>query len=195
MVMSWRSCRRLRGGSVRIIEVSEADYDLGAAWANLQHSIGTGVGAIAGFSGLVRESTTTDAGGSRVDEPVKALVLEHYPGMTQTSMAAIVQKAEQRWELLGVHVVHRVGRFLPGEQIVMVLVAAGHRAAAFAACEYIMDYLKTDAVLWKREEYVHGVASDDANANANSKSTADSGARWLHSAAEDKARRAGWNDD
>jgi len=168
-----------------IIEVSEADYDLGAAWAELQRSVGAGVGAIAGFSGLVRETTATDAGGSLADEPVQALVLEHYPGMTESSMASIVETAETRWELLGVHVVHRVGRFLPGEQIVMVLVAAGHRAAAFAACEYIMDYLKTDAVLWKREEYVH----------AESKHAADSNARWLHSAEEDKARRAGWNKD
>jgi len=163
-----------------VIEVSTTDYDLGVAWANLQRSVGAGVGAIAGFSGLVRATTATDAGGSRVDEPVKALVLEHYPGMTESSMAAIVETAEARWELLGVHVVHRVGRFLPGEQIVMVLVAAGHRAAAFAACEYIMDYLKTDAVLWKREEYVHG---------------SDAAARWLHSAEEDKARRALWKQD
>ncbi len=163
-----------------VIEVSTADYDLGAAWAQLQRSVGAGVGAIAGFSGLVRATTATDAGGSRVDEPVKALVLEHYPGMTESSMAAIVSKAEARWELLGVHVVHRVGRFLPGDQIVMVLVAAGHRSTAFAACEYIMDYLKTDAVLWKREEYLHEDAAS---------------ARWLHSAAEDKTRRAGWNQD
>ena len=170
-----------------IIEVSESDYDLGAAWTNLQKAVGTGVGAMAGFSGLVRSSTTTDAGGSRVDEPVKALVLEHYPGMTESSMAAIVAKATQRWELLGVHVVHRVGRFVPGEQIVMVLVAAGHRAAAFAACEYIMDYLKTDAVLWKREDYLR----DEEQAALESQQ----GARWLHSAAEDKARRAGWAEE
>ncbi len=170
-----------------IIEVSEADYDLGAAWTNLQSAVGLGVGAMAGFSGLVRSTTATDAGGSVVDEPVKALVLEHYPGMTEASMVAIVAKAAERWELLGVHVVHRVGRFVPGDQIVMVLVAAGHRAEAFAACEYIMDYLKTDAVLWKREDYLR----DDKQAVVASGESA----RWLHSADEDKARRAGWEED
>lgn len=167
---------------ITIIEVSESDYDLGASWASLQQAVGLGVGAMAGFSGLVRAATATDAGGSLVDEPVKALVLEHYPGMTESSMAAIVANAIERWDILGVHVVHRVGRFVPGEQIVMVLVAAGHRAAAFAACEYIMDYLKTDAVLWKREDYLR----DDEQA------AVDAGARWLHSADEDKARREGW---
>lgn len=170
-----------------IIEVSEADYNLGASWASLQRKVGLGVGAMAGFSGLVRETTATAAGGSRVDEPVKALILEHYPGMTESSMAAIVDTAAERWELLGVHVVHRVGRFVPGDQIVMVLVAAGHRAAAFAACEYIMDYLKTDAVLWKREDYVQ----NSEQPGTESPSTA----RWLHSAEEDKLRREGWDKD
>lgn len=162
-----------------IIEVGEADFDLGQAWLNLQTAVGHGVGAMAGFTGLVRTSSATDAGGSKIDEPVQALVLEHYPGMTERSMAAIVANACERWQVLGAHVVHRVGRLLPGEQIVMVLVASGHRADAFAACEYIMDYLKTDAVLWKREDYLHDT---------------DDGSRWLHSADEDKRRRQGWGD-
>ena len=171
-----------------IIEVTEADFDLGACWSALQRTVGLGVGAMAGFSGLVRSSTASDAGGSRIDEPVRALVLEHYPGMTESSMADIVREAANRWPLLGVHVIHRVGRLLPGEQIVMVLVAAGHRAAAFAACEYIMDYLKTDAVLWKREDYLaDGDQSADGSADANASTS-----RWLHSAAEDRARRSGW---
>lgn len=179
-----------------IIEVTEADFDLGQAWTNLQRSVGHGVGAMAGFTGLVRESSASAAGGSRVDEPVKALVLEHYPGMTQASMAAIVAKASARWELLGAHVAHRVGRLLPGEQIVMVLVASGHRADAFAACEYIMDYLKTDAVLWKREDYLRdGGVSGEASAESSGEASGEESARWLHSAAEDKARREGWGDE
>lgn len=163
-----------------IINVQEADFNLGESWNALQQAVGHGVGAIAGFSGLVRESTSTDAGGSRVDEPVKALILEHYPGMTESSMQNIVENAASRWDLLGVHVAHRVGRLVPGEQIVMVLVASNHRADAFAACEYIMDYLKTDAVLWKREDYLQSASADDS--------------RWLHSADEDKSRRSNWQD-
>jgi len=143
-----------------LIEIQEHDFDLGASWQRLQSTVGLQVGAIAGFSGLVRETTSTAAGGSRVNEPVKALVLEHYPGMTESSIGQIVALADQRWDLLGVHVVHRVGRLLPGDQIVMVLVASSHRADAFAACEYIMDYLKTDAVLWKREDYLSDSDSD-----------------------------------
>jgi len=167
-----------------VIEVQEADFDLGKNWSALQSSVGKGVGAMAGFTGLVRESTATAAGGSRVDEPVKALVLEHYPGMTEASMRKIVDQARERWQLLGVHVAHRVGRLAPGEQIVMVLVASGHRADAFAACEYIMDYLKTDAVLWKREDYLH--------TSGTAEQTDDS--RWLHSADEDKTRRSNWQE-
>jgi len=170
------------------LEVQEADFSLGENWDALQRVVGNGVGAMAGFTGLVRESTATDSGGSRVDEPVKALILEHYPGMTETSMQKIVEQARTRWELLAVHVIHRVGRLTPGEQIVMVLVASAHRADAFAACEYIMDYLKTDAVLWKREDYVQSSPAEPGTP----KNADDS--RWLHSADEDKTRRANWQD-
>ena len=147
---------------------------------------------MAGFTGLVRESTASDAGGSRVDEPVKALVLEHYPGMTEASMHKIVDQASERWQLLGVHVAHRVGQLAPGEQIVMVLVASAHRADAFAACEYIMDYLKTDAVLWKREDYLQ--TSGSAEQTSDETSDQKKNSRWLHSADEDKTRRSNWQD-
>ena len=167
-----------------VIEVQEADFDLGASWSALQGRVGQETGAITGFTGLVRAATASDAGGSLVNAPVKALVLEHYPGMTQSSMRDIVAQADARWDLLGVHVIHRVGRLLPGEQIVMVLVASGHRASAFAACEFIMDYLKTDAVLWKREDYLADAGEEDAQADPRS--------RWLHSAEEDKQRRTDW---
>lgn len=175
------------------VEVLENDFDLGQCWSDLQKAVGLGVGAMAGFTGLVREATKTAAGGSRVDEPVKALVLEHYPGMTEDSMGRIVAEAAERWDLLGVHVVHRVGRLLPGEQIVMVIVASAHRADAFSACEFIMDYLKTDAVLWKREDYLVSDGNRDVLDEDQSDSTAgDTSSRWLHSADQDKSRREGW---
>lgn len=158
------------------IDIQEADFDLGRAWAQLQSALGSDVGAIAGFSGLVRGASRSTAGGGRADDEVEALYLEHYPGMTEASIESIVQRAAQRWPLLGVHVVHRVGRLVPGAQIVMVLVASSHRAAAFAACEFVMDYLKTDVVLWKREDYRDG-------------------SHWLHPADTDRTRRAGWAAD
>lgn len=177
-----------------MIEVGEADFDLGACWAALQARVGPAAGAVAGFAGCVRSANDSAAGGSRVGEPVRALVLEHYPGMTEASIRTIVDEALARWTLLGVHIVHRVGRLLPGAQIVMVLVASGHRAESFAACEFIMDYLKTDAVFWKREEYVGAKAAADSG-GAGTMAEGDAGGRWLRSAELDRRRRAGWVDD
>ena len=157
------------------IEIQTTEFDLGARWRDLQGRLGTKVGAIAGFVGLVREAAKSTAGGGRDDTQVQALTLEHYPGMTERSIADIVDTAAERFPLLGVEVIHRVGRLLPSEQIVMVLVGAEHRTAAFDACQYIMDYLKTDAVLWKREEY-------------------DQDSRWLSAAESDRVRRAHWRD-
>jgi len=87
---------------------------------------------------------------------VTAMTLEHYPGMTEAALADIVAAARKRWELRGVRVIHRVGRLLPGERIVFVGVASAHRGDAFAACEFIMDYLKTQAPFWKKEETPEG---------------------------------------
>ena len=101
-------------------------------------------GAVVNFVGLVR-------GGD-----IAAMTLEHYPGMTEKALAAIVADARRRWQLHAVRVIHRIGRLLPGERIVYVGVAARHRQAAFAACEFIMDYLKTEAPFWKREETAAG---------------------------------------
>src|SRR5690242_16926067 len=101
-----------------------------------------GVGAVASFVGVVR--------GGEEDEIV-AMTLEHYPGMTERALMEILQQAQQRWDVVAARVIHRVGRLLPGEQIVFVGVASRHRGEAFAACEFIMDFLKTRAPFWKKE--------------------------------------------
>lgn len=139
--------------------VQEADFDVGQETAALSSGC-LKVGAVASFVGLVRGS---EAG-------VTAMTLEHYPGMTEAALTDIVSQARQGWPLLAVRVIHRVGRLVPGEQIVFVGVASSHRGAAFQACEFIMDYLKTRAPFWKREEtpegsrWVDARESDDAAA-------------------------------
>ncbi len=132
-----------------IVSIQEADFDAGAEIAAL--TAGTSdAGAVASFVGLVR-------GGE-----IQAMTLEHYPAMTEKALAEIVAEARRRWELLGVRVIHRVGRLLPGDRIVLVAVSSSHRQAAFAACEFIMDYLKTQAPFWKREETATGSQWVDA---------------------------------
>ena len=121
------------------VSVQEADFDVGAEIATLTAG-SNDAGAVASFVGMVR-------GGE-----INAMTLEHYPAMTEKALAEIVAEAKRRWELLGVRIIHRVGRLLPGDRIVLVVVASSHRQAAFAACEFIMDYLKTQAPFWKREE-------------------------------------------
>jgi len=148
------------------IRVSADDFDLGAEWQTQRARVGGAAGAVATFVGLVRDRHAND--------PVQVLELEHYPGMTESSIELIVRQAESRWPLLDVVVVHRVGRMLAGDQIVLVQVASAHRPAAFAACEFLMDYLKTDAVFWKREER-------------------NSGVHWIESTADDVERRKGWS--
>jgi molybdopterin synthase catalytic subunit len=127
----------------------------------------TDIGAIASFVGLARDLNEGSG--------VAAMTLEHYPGMTEKALAALVEEATARWSLLDVTVIHRVGRLLPGDPIVLVAVASSHRAEAFAACEFIMDYLKTRAPFWKKEE------------------TPD-GERWVDSRASDDAAAARWGD-
>lgn len=116
------------------------------------------VGALVSFIGLCRDEAGT----------LDALELEHYPGMAEEEIARMVGEAERRWPLLGVTVIHRHGRILPGEQIVLVLCASAHRAAAFAAAEYLMDFLKSRAPFWKKEHRADGgqgdwVAAKDAD--------------------------------
>lgn len=119
------------------------------------------VGAVASFVGVVRDLND----GASVD----TMTLEHYPGMTEKALQAIVADAEKRWDLIDVSVVHRVGELRPTDPIVLVAVASAHRGDAFQACEFIMDYLKTRAPFWKKEEDSQGarwVASRSSDARA-----------------------------
>jgi len=150
------------------VSVQEADFDVGAETAAL--SAGRlDVGAVATFVGLVRADKLSGAGSE-----VSAMTLEHYPGMTEKSLEAIVAEAGGRWQLQGVRVIHRFGRLLPGERIVFVGVASAHRGDAFAACEFIMDYLKTRAPFWKKEDTPEGGRWVDAREADES-----AAARWV----------------
>ena len=124
------------------VRIQREDFCLEAEWRALRAEAGGRAGAVAAFLGLVRE---LHGDGQTV------LQLEHYPGMTERSIERILAAARRRWDLLGARVIHRVGRLEPADQIVLVLAAAVHRAEAFATCEFIMDFLKTEAVFWKKE--------------------------------------------
>lgn len=125
-----------------MIRVQEATFDAGAEQQALLAGR-TDIGAVVSFTGLVRDFN---------EHPeVSALTLEHYPGMTESALEAIVTDARGRWPLDAVTVIHRVGRLGPGDPIVLVVVASAHRRAAFEACDFIMDYLKTRAPFWKKE--------------------------------------------
>jgi molybdopterin synthase catalytic subunit len=134
------------------VSVQEADFDPGAEIAALS-ARRDDVGAVASFVGLVRSDKAVGAGDAAA---VQAMTLEHYPGMTETALEDIVKEARRRWEFFDARVIHRVGRLLPGDRIVLVAVASSHRGEAFAACEFIMDYLKTRAPFWKKEETPDG---------------------------------------
>ena len=155
------------------VRLQREPFDVAAEAAKLLRGRAD-VGAVVTFSGICR--------GSEEGEPIAALTLEHYPGMAEAEIERHVEEARQRWPLTGVTVIHRYGRIAPGEDIVMVVTAAAHRHAAFAAAEFLMDYLKTRAPFWKQVEkaggsnWVDAKASDDAAA-----------ARWTarkHQAAE-----------
>ncbi len=142
------------------VRVQEAPFDLAAESAAL--AVGRqDIGGMASFVGLCR-----------ADDGLRALTLEHYPGMTERAIAGIAAEAERRWPLTGCTVVHRVGRLPPGEPIVLVLTASSHRAAALEACAFLIDWLKTRAPFWKREEladgserWVEAKVADDAAAD------------------------------
>ncbi|NJD35835.1 MAG: molybdopterin synthase catalytic subunit MoaE [Betaproteobacteria bacterium] len=137
------------------VSVQEADFDAGAEIAALAAGRDD-VGAVASFVGLVRSDKQVEKVGAGGTAAVQAMTLEHYPGMTEKALEAIVAEARGRWELQGVRVIHRVGRLVPGDRSVFVAVASAHRGEAFAACEFIMDYLKTRAPFWKKEETPDG---------------------------------------
>jgi molybdopterin synthase catalytic subunit len=144
------------------IAVQEAPFDLAAESAALSAGR-TDVGAIASFVGLCR-----------ADDGLAAMVLEHYPAMTERAIAKIVAEAEARWPLTGCTVIHRVGRLEPGAPIVLVLTASSHRAAALESCAFLIDWLKTKAPFWKREEFSAG------------------GTRWVEAKAGDDAAADRW---
>ncbi|MCU6433125.1 molybdopterin synthase catalytic subunit MoaE [Undibacterium sp. Jales W-56] len=133
--------------------VQTEDFDVSAELAKLRAGK-PAIGALVSFVGLVRDLN------DGLD--VQAMELEHYPGMTEKSLEDIVQQAGQRWQLLDTLVIHRVGVLQPLEQIVLVAVASAHRGEAFAACEFIMDYLKTQAPFWKKEQTPQGARWVDA---------------------------------
>ena len=136
---------------MQTVKVQSEDFDAGALTRALSAGR-TDIGAVATFVGLVRGAA----------DGVQEMTLEHYPGMTEKALAEIADEACQRWHLMAVSVVHRVGALLPGEQIVYVGVAAAHRGEAFAACEFVMDYLKTRAPFWKKEQTAQGGHRVDA---------------------------------
>lgn len=144
------------------LRIQTEDFSMQAEWERLRHRLAGDVGAVAAFVGLVRDL--------HGDGPT-TLTLEHYPGMTEKGIAAIVEEAERRWSLVAATVVHRVSRLRPAEQIVLVLTASRHRAEALAACAFIIDCLKTEAVFWKKE------SAGDA-------------ARWVEATGEDLKRAA-----
>src|SRR5580692_6360371 len=144
-----------------MVRLQRENFDAAAEAAALTGGR-TDIGAVVTFTGICRDH---EAG-----RGVTALTLEHYPGMAEEEIARHVDEAERRWPLKGVTVIHRFGRLVPGDNIVLVVTASAHRAAAFAAAEFLMDYLKTRAPFWKREEragaetWVDAKAADDAAA-------------------------------
>jgi molybdopterin synthase catalytic subunit len=144
------------------VRVQREDFDLGAELAALRAGR-TDLGALVSFTGIVRAG----------DPPLEAMELEHYPGMTERALEAVEAEARARWPLDACLIVHRHGRLAPGEQIMMVATASAHRQAAFAAAEFLMDYLKSRAPFWKKE-------------------TTSDGARWVAARDTDEAALARW---
>ena len=174
--MRWLFFHRLPGADVTLamvlqpsitVAVQAADFDVAQLQASLL-SGAAGEGAITTFTGYVRRDNDS--------RQVDMLELEHYPGMTEASISAIGGQAAVRWPLLAVSVVHRVGKLAPGDQIVWVGVASSHREAAFSACEFIMDYLKTRAPFWKKE-------------------SGSEGEHWVSARQSDDTRAARWQEE
>ena len=135
------------------IKIQENDFDVSAEIAALRKG-DPRVGAVVTFLGTVRDMND----GSQV----KGMTLEHYPGMTEKALQEILDQAKSRWDIFQTLVIHRVGPLLPEDQIVLVVVTSAHRGEAFAACEFIMDYLKTAAPFWKKEDTPEGSRWVDA---------------------------------
>jgi len=149
---------------VMSVRVQREEFDVAREIAELRAG-NARIGAVAAFIGIVRDMNDGD--------DVRALTLEHYPGMTEKALEAIVADARGRWDVYDVRVVHRVGTMAPTDPIVLVLVASAHRGDAFAACEFVMDYLKTRAPFWKKEATPQGERWVEARASDD-----DAAARW-----------------
>lgn len=149
------------------VRVQEPPFDVGAELAALGAGR-TDIGGIGCFLGVVRDAAE--------GRPIAAMTLEHYPAMTEAAIARIVAEAERRWQLLGCTVIHRVGRLLPGEPIVLVLAAAAHRQAVLEATAFLIDWLKTKAPFWKKEAF------------------ADGGETWVEARADDDLAAARWRE-
>ena len=124
------------------VSIQHEDFEVGAVMTELR-ATSNNVGAMVSFVGLVRDSS--------YNEQVENIFVEHYPGMSEKALDKIIAEAKQRWDLLAVKVIHRVGTLGPNDQIVLVATASSHRGHAFSSCEFIIDYLKTDAPFWKKE--------------------------------------------
>ena len=133
-----------------IVSIQTGDFDLSAEIAALREHDHR-VGAVCSFVGTVRKANEGNNG-----PPVLAMELEHYPGMTERAIEAMVVEARRRFDIFGVRIIHRVGQLLPGDQIVLVAVTSAHRGQSFQACEFLMDYLKTQAPFWKKERTPQG---------------------------------------
>jgi molybdopterin synthase catalytic subunit len=149
------------------IRIQEADFDIAREIAALTRGR-TDIGAVVSFSGICR--------GSEGKEKIAALTLEHYPGMAEAEIRRHAEEAMSRWPLDGLTVIHRFGRIQPGENIVLVVTASQHRQAAFHAAEFLMDYLKTSAPFWKREESADGTNWVEAREHDDA-----AAARWTKS--------------
>ena len=149
------------------IRIQEADFDIAREIATLTKGR-TDIGAVVSFSGICR--------GSENNEAITALTLEHYPGMAEAEITRHAETALSRWPLTGLTVIHRVGRIVPGENIVLVVTASAHRQAAFEAAEFLMDYLKANAPFWKREESAAGTSWIEAHDHDDA-----AAARWTKS--------------
>jgi len=136
--------------------IQTQDFDAGAEIAALRRN-NPRIGAVASFIGVCRDANDGDT--------VIKMTLEHYPGMTERALENIIAEAKRRWDVMDVLVVHRVGELRPTDQIVLVVVTGAHRGEVFSACEFIMDYLKTRAPFWKKEETPQGVRWVDARAS------------------------------
>ncbi|HQC86519.1 MAG TPA: molybdenum cofactor biosynthesis protein MoaE [Rhodoferax sp.] len=137
------------------VSIQTEDFDLGTEIAALRAQDGR-VGAVCSFIGTVRDRTAGIAG------QIQSMELEHYPGMTEKSIEAMIDAAHARFDIFGARVIHRVGLLQPLDQIVMVAVTSAHRGESFAACEFLMDYLKTQAPFWKKEQTPEGAKWVDA---------------------------------